>query len=55
VPVPTIGTTALNNALSAHTVCVLPAFATDGLASRVIVTVLSEGVQTPLEIVHLNI
>jgi hypothetical protein len=55
VPVPIVGTLPAKVVLLAHTICAAPALDTEGLASLVIVTVLSLGTQVPLEIVHLKI
>ena len=53
-PVPVTATFAFNVAEEAHNVCEVPAFEMVGGTSLLIVTVLEEEGQTPLEIVHTN-
>ena len=54
VPLPTVGVLPPSVAVVAHTVWLVPASATVGLASTVMVTSSKESAQTPLEMVHLN-
>ena len=53
-PVPTLGLLPAKIAVVVHTLWSVPATEVEGLASLVIVTVLSLTAQPPLEIVHLN-
>jgi len=54
VPVPTVGTVAPKVAVVKQSVWLLPALDTEGLASLLIVTLLVEGVQLPLDIVQVK-
>lgn len=54
IPVPTVGAFADNVKVVLQVLWSVPAFAMVGAASRVMVTSLVEGVQVPLETVHLN-
>ncbi|TAD88224.1 MAG: hypothetical protein EAY75_05510 [Bacteroidetes bacterium] len=55
IPLPTAGKLPFKLIEVAQVFWFAPAFATVGKVSRVIVTVLSLGAQTPFEIVHLKV